>query len=425
MTEDRYDVAVIGAGLAGLAAAAGAAEAGRHVVVLDAHRPGGRAAVDVRNGYRFNRGPRALYIGGAGSEVLHHFGVRTDTGGVPPIDGIRLRHGGELHLQPTGVGSLLRTNLLTTREKAQTARLLGGLGRIDPAKLTGTTVREWIDGSARGRVAELVEMLVRIATYSNAPDEMDAGAAATNVKAAMQSGVRYLDGGFQSLVDGMAAAAVGLGAELRTNAGINRVEPGTDGFRLTGHAGSIVVDSVVVATGGPDAAAQLLPERPAAWDGLGPAATVACLELGLRRAPRHKGVFVVDQPLYLNTHCPPADLAPAGGAVVHAMRYQPVGDTMPAVDQQRQLRELAADAGITEDDIVEERFLAHMVVTGAIPTAARGGLAGRPAAEIPGMPGAFVAGDWVGPVGLLADASLASGAHAGRLAAARSSKVVV
>ena len=79
MTEERFDIAVIGAGLAGLAAAAGAAETGRHVVLLDAHRPGGRAQVDDRNGYRFNRGPRALYVGGAGAEVLRHFGVRTDT----------------------------------------------------------------------------------------------------------------------------------------------------------------------------------------------------------------------------------------------------------------------------------------------------------------------------------------------------------
>ena len=60
----------------------GAAETGRHVVLLDAHQPGGRAQVDDRNGYRFNRGPRALYVGGAGHEVLRHFGVRTDRGGA-------------------------------------------------------------------------------------------------------------------------------------------------------------------------------------------------------------------------------------------------------------------------------------------------------------------------------------------------------
>ena len=64
----------------------------------------------------------------------------------------------------------MRTTLLSAREKAQAARLLGGIGRIDPAKLVGTTVRDWIDGAAGGRVAELLEMLVRITTYTNAPD---------------------------------------------------------------------------------------------------------------------------------------------------------------------------------------------------------------------------------------------------------------
>jgi phytoene dehydrogenase-like protein len=423
MTEDRFDIAVIGAGLAGLAAAAGAAQSGRHVVVLEGHRPGGRARVDDRNGFRFNRGPRALYVGGVGEDVLRHFGVRTDRGAPPRLDGVMLRHDGRLHRQPVGVGSLLRTTLLSPREKAQAARLLGGIGRLDTRPLVGRTVREWIDASAGGRVRELLEMLVRITTYSNAPDDLDAGAAADNVKAGVTAGVRYLDGGFQTLVDGLATAAMGFGAALRTGVAAQAIEAGPDGFRVTGPDGALVVDSVVVATGGPDAAAQLLPERPAAWDALGPPSTVACLELGLRRPPRHPGVFGVDEPLYLNTHCPPADLAPEGGAVVHAMRYQPVGDTMPAEAQQRMLRDLAADSGIIDDDIVEQRFLARMVVTGAMPIAAQGGLAGRPPAEVPGLPGAFVAGDWVGPVGLLADAALASGAHAGRLAAARSAKI--
>ena len=44
-----------------------------------------------------------------------------------------------------GVGSLLRTTLLSGREKAQAARLLGGIGRIDATKLVGTTTRDWID----------------------------------------------------------------------------------------------------------------------------------------------------------------------------------------------------------------------------------------------------------------------------------------
>jgi hypothetical protein len=37
--------------------------------------------------------------------------------------------------------------------------------------------------------------------------------------------------------------------------------------------------------------------------------------------------------------------------------------------------------------------------------------------EASGQPGVFLAGDWVGPVGFLADGSLASGEAAGRAAA--------
>ncbi len=50
-----------------------------------------------------------------------------------------------------------------------------------------------------------------------------------------------------------------------------------------------------------------------------------------------------------------------------------------------------------------------MTVTGAMPTAAAGGLEGRPRHDETGVAGVTMAGDWVGPVGLLADASLASG----------------
>ncbi len=60
---------VIGAGLAGLTAAATAARAGEMVVVVEADAVGGRARTDVQHGYRLNQGPDALVRGGEASRI--------------------------------------------------------------------------------------------------------------------------------------------------------------------------------------------------------------------------------------------------------------------------------------------------------------------------------------------------------------------
>ena len=67
---------------------------------------------------------------------------------------------------------------------------------------------------------------------------------------------------------------------------------------------------------------------------------------------------------------------------------------------------------------MEQRLLARMHVAWTVPTAAAGGLAGRPKAAVPGHDRVFVAGDWVGPVGLFGDAAIASGSAAATAARA-------
>ncbi len=49
-----------------------------------------------------------------------------------------------------------------------------------------------------------------------------------------------------------------------------------------------------------------------------------------------------------------------------------------------------------------------MTVVGALAVAAHGGLRGRPGVDASGVPGVFLAGDWVGPTGHLLDAVMAS-----------------
>jgi hypothetical protein len=107
----------------------------------------------------------------------------------------------------------------------------------------------------------------------------------------------------------------------------------------------------------------------------------------------------------VSVQSPPARQAPSGQAVVAAVRY---GATEAKPDRAL-LQAHLARAGVREEDVVTSRFLARMVVAGAAPIAALGGLGGRPAVDATGLPCAYLAGDWVGPTGLIADAALASG----------------
>jgi phytoene dehydrogenase-like protein len=64
---------------------------------------------------------------------------------------------------------------------------------------------------------------------------------------------------------------------------------------------------------------------------------------------------------------------------------------------------------------VEQYFLPQMVPSHAMVLARQGGLPGRPGPAVPGIRHLYVAGDWVGPEGQLADACFASARSAARM----------
>lgn len=423
MQDAQIDVAVIGGGLAGLAAAVEAGGAGAQVMLLESHQLGGRARTDERGGFTFNRGPRALYLGGVGTQILGSFGIRP-AGGKPPLAGATGVRDGRLGLLPGGPWSLLRTDLLKARSKVAVGRYLTRLPRLRPQDHAGESVNEWLDGTglpADG--AALVHLLVRVATYVNDPGRLSAEVAIGQVQLALGKGVLYLDGGFQQLVDKLASEARRRGAQLRADTPVRSLTADGDRFRLDlGGDRRLTAGAVVVAAGSPAAAgAFAYPDGalPSSWTKLGPAATAACLELGLRAPARTTTAFGVDQPVYLNHHAPPAKaLAPAGRALVHVLRYQEPGHSASPEQDRDELRQVAALVGIENGRIEEERFLRRMVVCGGYPLATEGGLSTRPPVSVEDRPGLFVAGDWVGPTGFLTDAALASGVQAGRQAAA-------
>jgi phytoene dehydrogenase-like protein len=396
--------------MAGLAAGATAAAAGASTLVLDSHPIGGRARCTERDGFTFNMGAHALYAGGPGMDVLRSLGI-TPVGARPPLSRYRARYRGELHLLPTSPTSVARTRIFGTRAKAQFSRLMLSIPRLDPTRVAGQSAAAWIAGhDLRPDVADVVRGLVRISTYAPDFDQLSADAAVSQLQSAAKRGVLYLDGGWQPLIDGLAALVAG---RVRAGSAVERVEPMTGGrVEVTCADGqTIVARAVVVAPGTPAATRALLPADPG-WGDVGEPVTAACLDVGVGRVPSPGYVLGIDDPVYATTQSPPARQAPEGCAVVSVLRY----GARTADADRADMETFLAAAGVADEDVMTRRFLARMVVTGAGPRPSTGGLAGRPPVVVHGLPGVFVAGDWVGPTGLLADASLASGQAAARAA---------
>jgi phytoene dehydrogenase-like protein len=418
--DESFDVVVVGAGLAGLTAGATAALGGS-TLILDGHQPGGRASTDERGSYRFNRGPHALYQGGEAQAVLARLGVSTP-GAFPPAKGALARLGDRVDALPATATALLRSRLLSVRGKVGLIRFLSGVKRWRPADVAGLTVGEWLDTFKLPEDARKVALwLVRTATYTNDETRLSADVAAQQIQMALVHNVLYLDNGWGSMVESLAETARRNGAEIRTGAAVTSItrNPSDGDLTVTLSGGrQIRAGAVVLAAGTPGAAAHLLGDRPTAWTDLGPEVEASVLDIGLKRGLDHPNLFGIDPPIYLVDHAKAArHLAPEGGGLVHVARYLPLGDTTPAAELRAGLEEHARMYGVEPSNVAEERFLLRMTVIGMAPTPAMGGLAGRPAIDSTGIPGVFVAGDWVGPKGWLADASLSSGEAAGHAAA--------
>ena len=422
-THIRAHVVIIGGGVAGLTAAATCARAALDVTLCErAATIGGRAATHVRDGFHLNLGAHALYNGGAAARAFAALGLPL-AGGDPP-SGWALR-GEELHSLPTGMVSLLSTGLLSFAAKRRAARLLARIGRIDSAAIAGVSMAEWLDAQApEPDLRAFLESLVRVSTYCADLRALSAGAAIAQLASAARDGVRYLDGGWQTLVDGVAAVARAARATIETQAHVTAIDDidahGRRAVRLA-DGRSLPADAVILC-GAPALAASLVPGSAALAVAAREAVPVraACLDVALQSLPRPRSRFAlgVDRPVYFSVHSGAAALAPGDGAVVHAMRY--LDGSEADADAEAELSALfdRMQPGWRER-VIERRFLPRMIVAHDLPRARAGGVASRPPVAVADAPGVFIAGDWVGPAGMLADAAVGSAVEAARLVVAR------
>jgi phytoene dehydrogenase-like protein len=411
------NVVIVGGGLAGLAASIYLARGGRTVTVFEKRQYlGGRAITQLRFGYRFNLGAHAFYRSGAGARVLRELGVPVP-GVVPKPRALALLDGQE-RILPTGILSLLATSLLSVGGKVQLTRALLRIRRIDKQPPGSVTVREWIDANVSDpRARQVLETLIRLATYSDRADVADARLALAQMKIALRGAI-YVHEGWQRIVDSLRNTAVTSGVNFVSSSRIvgvdvdagrvrslrlggleldaDRVDtmaiayPETAPDRVEG--APLPAENVILAVD-PVTASELTGQT---WNAQ--PVTAACLDVALRKLPHPKRTFAlgIDRPLYYAVHSAWAQLAPKGGAVVQTVKYG-----------QGEEKELEALLDRMQPGwrnyVVHRRYMPAMIVSNALVTPD----APRPPVTT-GVRGLYLAGDWVGDEGLLSDASFAS-----------------
>ncbi|WP_165422956.1 phytoene desaturase family protein [Ktedonosporobacter rubrisoli] len=415
----QLPVIIVGGGLSGLSAAAYLAQAGYAVMLFEkASTLGGRARTRQRNGFFFNQGAHAFRLGGAGERVLNELGV-SYRGLLPQPLGVSALVDGKVHSLAPGGTSLLEMPFLPLAAKEELMRLFAGLKHLNTQALQGKSLQGWLEEEVKHPQArQFLLARARISTYTTASDLLSAGLALS----LLSRQVVYLDEGWQTLVDGLQQKAQEAGAHLITQVSVKAVEVAGERYHVRLADGSRYEASAVLLATDPATACDLVfdgtHEALSRWAAQAIPARVACLDIALRRLPNAENLttLCLDRPLYYSVHSASAHLAPEGSALIHLMKYLRPDETAEPVASRQELEALMdlLQPG-WRAEVIEESFLPHMIASNAIVQARLGGVGGRPASAVPGLPSLYIAGDWVGPEGEKAEACFASARSAARL----------
>ncbi len=294
---------------------------------------------------------------------------------------------------------------------------------LDFSQLEGVTVHEWLDKNIHDiNDAEIIKAILRLNTYGNDPEIQSIGSALRQIYVNSRRGNMYLDGGWQTLIDGLLTIAKNANARIVVDKkAISVKRTDSSGWQVLLSDKTQVSAKIVVIAAGPMDAYSLFDdkERPEVLSKAAKAAKpvrLVCLDVALSSLPDKDALFAlgVDRPLYFSVHSAYAKLAPEDGALIHIAKYLGTSIAPKPREDQPELEELLdlMQPGWRQV-LVKKRPLPSMVVSNAVVTAATGGLAGRPDPRI--ADNLYIVGDWVGKKGLLSNASVASAKHAAQL----------
>jgi phytoene dehydrogenase-like protein len=413
---DSKHTIVIGGGLAGLTATTYLARAGQRVTVLEkAQQPGGRAITDTPHGFTMNRGAHGLYTGDAASEVLNELRISYTHGSPKNIKALDARG---VHRFPGDAMSLFQTSLLSAAEKLELLGIFTRLSTLNPQRYNQQSVQQWLDANTRRpRVRAVLEATARVSLYTSALDVASADTFIARLQQSAKHPIHYVEGGWQTLVNGLEQAARDADATIRTSANVSSLDFRDN--RITAvnvHDGTqLPATDVLIALPLQDAH-RLLSNTPLenvlapAIDGSLPV-PIACLDLALSSlpCPQHPVVIDVQHPYFLTVQSEFARLAPQGGAVAHCFKQiDPRDPGDPHLDRADLERFMDRVQPGWRERVVECHFLPRISGSSVLPLAASGGMLGRAWHHLESATNVYFAGDWVGPRGWLVDVTMAS-----------------
>jgi phytoene dehydrogenase-like protein len=337
-----------------------------------------------------NLGPHALYRGGRAARAFRDWNIPF-SGHVPPTASrAYFVREGQFYPLVTNLRGLLETRLFNFREKLEVANLLRAFtgAKAKPSE----TMAAWLGRHVSSpRVREFAATAIRISTYAIDLDHLGAHLALQQIRSALKDNVVYIDGGWQTLVDGLARRARSLGVDIRCDQAVANIN-------------SIDATGIVLAVGPAEVQKLTGIALPS-----GLPLHMASLDLGLEGMPQDSinVAFAVDRPIYFSVHSASAKLAPPGGRMVHVGKYLGAASADPKAVR-AELEDYATMVmPAWKQHVRFARFLPALTVTPMMPTAAD-----RPDYDFLGNDRVMIAGDWVGREGMLADAAVASALQA-------------
>jgi hypothetical protein len=374
-----HEITVIGGGIAGMAAAITAAEAGAPVRLLEARGSLGGRARSTDGRYKANLGPHVLYKDGPLWAWLRDRDVLPPAAPIP-LGGIRIRWEGSLRRTPP-LGSI-----------PTVLRLRGREAPVDRA------FRDWVTDHSDDRTAAMLSNAAGVYTFHHDPGELSAAFVWSRMLRTLLNpppAARYVIGGWGELVASLETRVRDLGVT---------VETGTRGEQLPDVP-------AIVATELPDAA-RLLGDETLTWS----SGRTICLDVALTH--RRGDPFVVsdlDEAGWLERYTSPdPSLAPGGEELIQAqMPIRPGESEESAAARLERLFDVSLDGW--RERVTWRRRLIMDGRSGALdfPGATWND---RPAVDR--GDGVFLAGDMVAAPGLLSEVACASGIEAARRALA-------